>query len=204
MSSSFLLFLSDLWTKAGEWIARISTQDFGIPHSEMRVILHLPVCESRSVVFDSWWLQAVHGTLQARILEWGAVPFSRGSSQSRDRTQVSHVAGRFFTSWTITREVAHLPIVAPIIFFFFLGAFDYHAISGYGLVFIHPATISVQSFSLKSHSFLTFCKILAYFSCILPVYRTVPLELIWDVLNLLPSLSSMSFNFLLIFSKFLS
>ena len=45
----------------------------------------------------------VHETLQARILEWIAIPFPRGSSQSRDRTQVSHIAGRFFTSWA-TRE----------------------------------------------------------------------------------------------------
>ena len=40
----------------------------------------------------------VHGILQARILEWVAFPFSRGSSQPRDWTQVSHMAGRFFTS----------------------------------------------------------------------------------------------------------
>ena len=46
---------------------------------------------------------AVHGILQARILEWVAFPFSRRSSQSRDQTQVSHIAGRFFTSWA-TRE----------------------------------------------------------------------------------------------------
>ena len=39
----------------------------------------------------------VHGILQARILEWVALPFSRGSSQPRDQTQVSHFAGRFFT-----------------------------------------------------------------------------------------------------------
>ena len=45
----------------------------------------------------------VHGILQARILEWGAVPFPRGSSQPRDQTQVSHIAGGFFTSWA-TRE----------------------------------------------------------------------------------------------------
>ena len=38
----------------------------------------------------------VHGILQARILEWVAVPFSRGSSQPRDQTQVSHIAGGFF------------------------------------------------------------------------------------------------------------
>ena len=40
----------------------------------------------------------VHGILQARILEWVAFPFSRGSSQPRDRTQVSHIAGGFYTS----------------------------------------------------------------------------------------------------------
>ena len=45
----------------------------------------------------------VHGILWARILEWVAFPFSRGSSQPRDRTQVSHIAHGFFTSWA-TRE----------------------------------------------------------------------------------------------------
>ena len=39
----------------------------------------------------------VYGILQARILEWVAVPFSRGSFQPRDRTQVSCIADRFFT-----------------------------------------------------------------------------------------------------------
>ena len=40
---------------------------------------------------------SVHGILQARILEWVAFPFSRGSSQPRDQTQVSRIAGGFFT-----------------------------------------------------------------------------------------------------------
>ena len=40
----------------------------------------------------------VREILQARILEWVASPFSRGSSQPRDRTQVSHIAGGFFSS----------------------------------------------------------------------------------------------------------
>ena len=40
----------------------------------------------------------VHGILQSRIVEWVAFPFSRGSSQPRDRTQVSHSVGGFFTS----------------------------------------------------------------------------------------------------------
>ena len=45
----------------------------------------------------------VHGILQARILEWVAVPFCRGSSQPRDQILVSQAAGRFFTGWA-TRE----------------------------------------------------------------------------------------------------
>ena len=40
---------------------------------------------------------SVHGILQARILEWIAMPSSRGSSQPKDQTQVSWIAGRFFT-----------------------------------------------------------------------------------------------------------
>jgi len=40
----------------------------------------------------------VHEILQARILEWVAFPFSRGSSQPRDRIQVTHIEGGFFIS----------------------------------------------------------------------------------------------------------
>ena len=39
---------------------------------------------------------SVHGILQARILEWVAISFSWGSSPARDRTQISHIAGRCF------------------------------------------------------------------------------------------------------------
>ena len=42
---------------------------------------------------------SVHGISQARILEWVAISFSRGSSQPRDRIQVSCIAGRCFTLW---------------------------------------------------------------------------------------------------------
>ena len=45
----------------------------------------------------------VRWILQCRILEWVAIPFSRGSSQPRDRTQVSHIVGKIFTSLA-TRE----------------------------------------------------------------------------------------------------
>ena len=46
---------------------------------------------------------SVPGILQARILEWVAMPSSRGSSQPREHTQISHIAGGFFTIWA-TRE----------------------------------------------------------------------------------------------------
>ena len=55
-------------------------------------------------LFVTPWDYTVHGILQARILEWVIVPFSRGSSQSRDQTQVSRFSGRFLTSWG-TREL---------------------------------------------------------------------------------------------------
>ena len=75
--------------------------------------------EGRLLLKESWWRRwdvkvkvtqscptlcspmdyTVDGILQARILEWVAFSFSRGSSQPRDRTQVSNFAGGFFTSW---------------------------------------------------------------------------------------------------------
>ena len=56
----------------------------------------------------------VHGILQARILEWVAVPFSRGSSQHRDWTQVFCIAGRFFISWATRGEISfRIKLQAP-------------------------------------------------------------------------------------------
>ena len=67
-------------------------------------------------LFVTPMVYTVHGFLQARILKWVAFPFSRGSSQPRDQTQVSCMASGFFISWapgsplvyiqwTITRSV---------------------------------------------------------------------------------------------------
>ena len=73
---------------------------------------------------------SLHGILQARVLEWVAISFSRGSSQLRDWTRVSCIPGRSFNLWA-TREAslcnssfwgAMLQIVAccwPLIFFFY-------------------------------------------------------------------------------------
>ena len=48
---------------------------------------------------------SVHGILQARILEWVASPFSRGSFRPRYQNQVSHIADRVFAIWA-TREAS--------------------------------------------------------------------------------------------------
>jgi len=55
---------------------------------------------------------SVHGILQARILEWVAMPSSRGSSQPKDRTQVSRIVGGFFTIWA-TNEAHGLNCIPP-------------------------------------------------------------------------------------------
>ena len=62
---------------------------------------YLDISESGSVVSDSLRPLGLYSpwNSQARILEWVAFPFSGGSSQPTDLTQVSHIAGRFFTSW---------------------------------------------------------------------------------------------------------
>ena len=52
---------------------------------------------------------SVHGILQARILVWDAIPFSKGYSLPRDQTLVPYITGRFFTIWA-TREAIYIPI----------------------------------------------------------------------------------------------
>ena len=85
---------------------------------------------------------SVHGILQARIVEWVAMPSSRGSSQLRDQTQVSCIAGGFFTVWA-TREAlrrlkgsANIPLEFYLIFnlhktiFWKIGTFKCHIQNG--------------------------------------------------------------------------
>ena len=67
--------LSHVWLFAMLWTVAHNPMDYSLPGS------------------------SVHEILQTRILEWVAIPFSRGSSQPRDWTQVSHIPGGFFTVW---------------------------------------------------------------------------------------------------------
>ena len=76
--------------------------------------MKVKVTQSCPTLCDS--MDCVHGILQARLLEWVAFPFSGESSQPRDWTQVSHIAGGFFTKWA-TREAQEYwsgyPIPSP-------------------------------------------------------------------------------------------
>ena len=64
---------------------------------------YLTLCDPMDCSLPSF---SVHGILQARVLEWIVIPFSRGSSWPRDWTQASCIAGRFFTIWA-TREARY-------------------------------------------------------------------------------------------------
>ena len=75
------------------------------------VVIVSDIQQTDSVYLPS---SSLHGTLQARVLEWVAFSFSRGSSRPRDRIQVSRIPGRRFNLWA-TREaqVIHTHISIP-------------------------------------------------------------------------------------------
>ena len=83
-----------------------TSQSYVIALFSLKMLLLLTVCCAQSLshvrLFVTPWTVAHQaplsmGILQARILEWVAMPSSRGTSQPRDRTQVSRIAGRIFT-----------------------------------------------------------------------------------------------------------
>ena len=81
------------WTEEPGGLQSIGSQRVG--HNLVKVPqLCLTLCDPMDCSLPG---SSVLGILQARILEWIAIPFSRGSSQPRGRTGVSCIAGRFFT-----------------------------------------------------------------------------------------------------------
>ena len=81
---------------------RTTTKDFTIRESESEVTQScLTLCNPMDCSLPG---SSVHGIFQARVLEWVAISFSRGSSWSRDWTQPSRIIGKGFTLWA-TREV---------------------------------------------------------------------------------------------------
>ena len=99
----------------------LGPMDCGLPGSSVHGISQARILENESEVTQSCPTlcdpvdcsppsSSVHGTLQGRILEWVAISFSRGSSRPRDRTQVSHIAGRRFNLCT-TREALEKTLI---------------------------------------------------------------------------------------------
>ena len=99
-----LPFLKPAWTSGNSWF----TYCWSLAWRILSIILL--ACESESEVVQSCPTlcdpmhgslpgSSVHGIFQARILEWAAIPWSRGSSQPRDQTRVSCIADRRFTFW---------------------------------------------------------------------------------------------------------
>ena len=111
-------------------------------------------------------VSSVHGILQARMLEWVAISFSRGSSQPRGRTQVSCIAGRFFTRWATREAPSFLPWVFFIISFWFIYYISEH-ISSYTF-FSHCSTY---------YSVQCLCD-LTQFTCVDGLPRQVKIEIL--------------------------
>ena len=84
---------------------------------------------------------SIHGILQARILEWVAIPFSRGSSQSRDRSQVSCIAGQI--KITYLHVILNLGGYFELNFLLFLSMLYLHTLIGV----ISSVMCSAQSLS---------------------------------------------------------
>ena len=91
----------EAWWAAVHGVAQSQTRLKQLSSSSSSIVLSV----SHAVVFNSSPPMdcsspgsSVHGILQARILEWVVIPFSRGSSQPRDQDQVSCTAGRFSTT----------------------------------------------------------------------------------------------------------
>ena len=84
---------------------------------------------------------SLHGIFQARILEWVAIPFSRGSSQTRDQTQVSCGRGRFFTCCT-TKEAQYNVLIYIMLIQFWVVSYYWFC----SLLYIHNVIYWLSGF----------------------------------------------------------
>ena len=92
-------------------------EDFFIRQVKWSVMLVAQSCPTLCNPMDyNPSVSSVHGIFQARILEWVAISFSRGSSWLRYQTRVSYIAGRLFTIWAtreaqIQKEIYHQLVI---------------------------------------------------------------------------------------------
>ena len=91
---------------------------------------------------------SVHGTFQARIMEWVAISFSREYSRPKDQTQVTCIAGRFFTVWA-TREAQLFFLCLPMYIF---AVNTSHFVS---LLILHPTFLPCPTHLLTPSNNIT-------------------------------------------------
>ena len=92
------------WVFCGSWIVRrilLPLSHQGSPFISLKMLVAQWCLTVIPWTIHSLSGSSVHGTLQARILQWVAIPFSRGSSWLRDQPRVYCITGRFFTIWAI-------------------------------------------------------------------------------------------------------
>ena len=142
---------------------------------------------------------SVHGILQARILEWVDVPFSRGSFQPRDRTKASCIAGGFLTVWAMREP--HM-CVSPSLYIYicmYIYAF-FPLLNICHLVFKDfQALFLSQSWTFfPLFPFSLLCSILISLPTVFPQYGVCLGIEIWVVAfenSCVPSCSSLFWNF---------
>ena len=78
------------------WASHNFSYPFQVEKNCMWMLSHVQLCNPMDCGPPD---SSIHEILQARILEWVTIPFSRRSPHSRDKIRVSHIAGRFFTVW---------------------------------------------------------------------------------------------------------
>ena len=98
---------------------------------------------------------SIHGIFQARVLEWVAISFSRGSSRPRNWTQVSLIVGRCFTVWA-TREVQ---LIASQFHGWIRVQLPYRAISFWNCLISHSSKLSFtmspsRTLAIKNFTFV--------------------------------------------------
>ena len=95
-------------TKKDELVGSFISDDVRNERKKVKSLSHVWLCNPMNCCLPG---SSVHGIFQARVLEWVAISFSRGSSRPRDQTCVFCTAGRLFTIWA-TRE-AHCVNLVP-------------------------------------------------------------------------------------------
>ena len=126
-----------LWKNSNILSGQINSYDFAfltklfVDHQKSKSASASEVAQSYPAVCNpmdcSLPGSSIHGIFQARVLEWVAISFSRGSSRPRDWTQVSRIAGRCFTVWATRKALKKAKEFHKSIYFWFIGyatAFD--------------------------------------------------------------------------------